>query len=61
MLLTVLDLTYAVGVLSRFTSKPSQDHWLAMERIMRYLSDTKNYGLFYNKYPAVLKGYSDAD
>ena len=32
------DNAYAVGVLSRFTSKPSQDHWLAMERIMRYLS-----------------------
>ena len=28
---------------------------------MRYLSRTKNYGLFYNKYPAVLEGYRDAD
>ena len=28
---------------------------------MRYLSGTKNYGLLYNKYPAVLEGYSDAD
>ena len=55
------NIAYAVRVLSRFTSKPSQDHWLAMERIMRYLSDTKNYGLFYNKYSAVLEGYSDTD
>lgn len=55
------DIVYAVGVLSRFTSKPSRGHWLAMGRIIRYLSDTKNYGLFYNKYPAVLEGYSDAD
>ena len=31
---TRLDITYAVGVLSRFTSKPSKaskDHWLAIE------------------------------
>ena len=25
------DIAYAVGVLSRFTSKPSKDHWLAIE------------------------------
>ena len=43
------DITYAVGVLSRFSSKPSRDHWLAIERIMRYLIGTKSYGLFYKK------------
>ena len=36
------DIAYAVGVLSRFTSKPSRDHWLAIERIMGYLIGTKN-------------------
>ena len=25
------NIAYAVGVLSRFTSKPSKDHWLAIE------------------------------
>ena len=25
------DIAYAVGVLSKFTSKPSKDHWLAIE------------------------------
>ena len=25
------DIVYAVGVLSIFTSKPSRDHWLAIE------------------------------
>ena len=25
------DIAYAVGVLSKFTSKPSRDHWLAIE------------------------------
>jgi hypothetical protein len=55
------DIAYAVGVLSRFTSKPSRDHWHAIERVMKYLSGTKTYGLFYKKYPAVLEGFSDAD
>ena len=34
------DIAYAVGVFSRFTSKPSRDHWLAIERVTRYLIDT---------------------
>ncbi|RWR85165.1 putative Polyprotein [Cinnamomum micranthum f. kanehirae] len=55
------DIAYAVGVLSRFTSKPGRDHWHAIERVMKYLFGTKNYGLFYKKYPAVLEGFSDAD
>ena len=44
------DIAYAVGVLSRFTSKPSKDHWLAIKRVMRYLIGTKSYALFYKKY-----------
>ena len=28
---TRLDIAYAVGVLSKFTSKLSKDHWLAIE------------------------------
>ena len=40
------DIAYVVGLLSRFTSKPSKDHWLAIERVTRYLIGTKNYGLF---------------
>ena len=48
-------------MLSRFTSKPSKDHWLAIEQVMRYLIGTKSYGLFYKKYPAVIEAFSDAD
>ena len=55
------DIAYAVGVLSRFTNKPSRDYWLAIERVIRYLIGTKNYDLFYKKYPAVIEGFSDAD
>ena len=28
---------------------------------MRYLIGTKNYGLFYKKYPAMIETFSDAD
>ena len=35
------DIAYAVGALSRFTSKPNRNHWLAIERVMRYLIGTK--------------------
>jgi hypothetical protein len=55
------NIAFAVGVLNRFTSKPSRDHCHAIERVMKYLSGTKTYGLCYKKYPTVLKGFSDAD
>ena len=58
---TRLDIAYAVGVLSRFISKPSRDHWQAIERVMKYLSGTKLDGLFYKKYLAILEGFGDAD
>ena len=35
------DIAYTMGVLSRFTSKPSRDHWQAIHRVMKYLSGTK--------------------
>ena len=41
------DTTYdIVGVLSRFTSKPSKDHWHAIERVMKYLSSSKSHVSF---------------
>ena len=55
------DISHAVGVLSKFTSKPSRDHWQAIERVMKYLSGTKLHGLFYKKNPAVIEGFSDAN
>lgn len=58
------DISYAVSVLSQFTSNPSDDHWRAMKRVMRYLNGTKNYGLFFPSWdpePAILRGFTDAD
>ncbi|KAG8496175.1 hypothetical protein CXB51_009000 [Gossypium anomalum] len=54
------DIAYAIGKLSRYTSNPSSLHWQALNRVLKYLKKTINYGLCYNGYPPVLEGYSDA-
>ena len=58
---TFFNIAYAVGVLSRFTSKPSRDHWLVIERVMRYLIGIKSYDLFDKKYSTVIEIFSNAD
>ena len=55
------DIAYAVNKLSRFTSNPGPNHWIALVRVLRYLRYTLNSGLHYTTYPAVLEGYSDAN
>jgi len=55
------DIAYVVGLLCRFTSRPSKEHWHAIERVMRYLKGTMTLGLHYQRYSAVIEGYSDAD
>ena len=32
-----------------------------MKRVLGYLDDTQNYALYYNRYPVVHEGYSDAN
>ena len=55
------DSSFAVSKLSRFVSNPGDDHWRALERVMRYLRGTASYGIHYTGYPKVLEGYSDAN
>ena len=56
-----LDIAYAVNKLSRYTSNPGVMHWQGIMRILKYLRFTRDYGLHYTRYPAVLEGYSDAN
>ena len=35
-------------------------HYKAITRVLGYLKRTKDLGLFYNNFPAVLEGYTDA-
>lgn len=55
------DIAYVVGLLCRFTSRPSMEHWHAIERVMRYLKRTMSLGLHYRRFPTILEGYNDAD
>ena len=40
-----LDITYAVGILSQFMQNPGPVHWEGVKRIISYLNTTKNYSL----------------
>ena len=55
------DILFAVSKLSRFVSNPGDDHWMALEIVMRYLKGTMNYGIHYTGYPRVLEEYSDSN
>ncbi|GJW92554.1 hypothetical protein Tco_0170107 [Tanacetum coccineum] len=54
------DIAYAVCKLSRYTSNPSHDHWKEIGRIFGYLKRTRQLSLYYDRFPAILEGYSDA-
>nr|GEV06818.1 zinc finger, CCHC-type [Tanacetum cinerariifolium] len=58
---TRTDLAYVVSRLSRYTSNPSDAHWKAMTRVLHYLRYSRDYGPHYDRYPAVIEGYSDAN
>ena len=58
---TRLNIAYAVNRLSRYTSSPGAMHWQGIARVLKYLRFTRDYGLHYTRYPAVLEGYNDAN
>jgi len=56
------DIMFSVGMCARFQSSPRESHETAVKRILRYLLDTPNYGLWYPHGTSFdLVGYSDAD
>ena len=66
MVCTRLDIAHAVGVLSRFMSKPGKEHWTVVKRVFRYLRGTSDYGLCYQGRPGLdkvldIRGFVDAD
>ena len=59
---TRLDITYAVGILSRFIENPGHAHWEAAKRVFRYLKGTRSLRLTYGGSEAKgLVGYADMD
>jgi hypothetical protein len=55
------DISFAVSKLSRFVLNPGDDHWHALERVLRYLKGAMSLGIHYTGYPTVLEGYCDAN
>jgi hypothetical protein len=57
------DIAFAVGNVARFCSEPTQVHFSAVKRIMRYQKGTQELGLLYRKHSSALPcvRYSDAD
>jgi hypothetical protein len=57
------DLTYAVGYVSRFLERPTEEHFQAVKKILRYIVGTLQYGLRYGWRTGTtgLVGYCDSD
>ena len=55
------DILFAVSKLSRFVSNLGDIHWVALERVLRYLKGTMSYDIHFTGYPRVLEGYCDAN
>ena len=55
------DISYPLGLLARFMSNPTKEHFLALNRLWGYLKRTKNYGLVFKSQPISLVGYCDSD
>ena len=56
------DIAFGVGICSRFQSNPKVSHLNAIKRILKYVSGTNDYGLFYSKESNMsLARYSYAD
>ena len=56
------DISFAVGVLSKFCSKPTTAHFTAAKRVLHYLKGTPDLALKYHKsVDGALTGYSDVD
>ena len=55
------DISFAVSKLSQFMSNLGDNHWRALERVMRYLNGTMSYGIHYTRYPKVQESYCDVN
>ena len=57
------DITFAVGLVSRYLEKHNNSHWQAVKRIFRYLKGTNSHGIMYAGSGDNFKlvGFSDSD
>ena len=61
MVCTRPDIAHAMGVVSRFMSKPGKQHWEVVKWIQRYLKGSSDTCLCFTGESLKLQGYVDAD
>jgi len=54
------DIGYALSTLAAFSNSPTEEHWNAMKRILRYIKQTKGLGLELGGKSLKLRGFMDA-
>lgn len=60
--LTRLDISFAVNKLSQYMHKPTEDHWTALKRLLRYIAGTTSQGLLLRRNsPVNLHAFTDSD
>ena len=56
------DISYSIGVLSRFMQEPRELHWRCLKRVLKYLKTTQDYSLVFSKSANKdLTGFTDSD
>jgi hypothetical protein len=55
------DISFTVCKLSRYMSNWGDDHWYALERVLRYLKGIINFGIHYSRHTAMLDEYSNVN
>ena len=61
LIVTRLDITYTVGLLSQFMLAPQENHWQAALRVLAYLKHAPGHGLLYLQHGHLrVEAYSDS-
>ena len=56
------NIAFITGMLGRYLSNPSMEHWKAAKRVLRYLKRTRNFMLTYRSSEQLeVTGYTDSD
>jgi len=57
-----LDISFTIGMLSRYQSNPGLDRWKVAKKVLRYLQGKKDHMLTYKRYGHLeVIGYTDSD
>lgn len=56
------DIMFAVSLVSRYLDCYDNTHWNVVKKILKYIKETKEFGLYYSKLKNnIVEGYSDSD